>query len=629
MPPWLYFARPHNQAFHNLCKGNYKLNTSLKTLLGLGLNFIPRPQITSNKENIDTTRFIRDAYTKFYFTGSPNRNMPKLFVRTKWKPDNETISSEFRSRVSSFIENTTKLFKKKRCCSNLLPLQKQQLLNLRQNEKLKIVKADKNLGPAIMEHDTYILRALHDHLNNKEIYRQLDETTSNNRIKAIKLILNNFITKNFIDKKNSDRIYLERMLSNVTDPYSYFYLLAKVHKTPWTTRPIVSVSGSILYGLGKWVDSQLKIICKKLPYTIKSSYELCTTLRNFHIDKKSLFFSMDAVSMYTNINTTHALKIISEFLKQQNYSVINTGAVLQGLTIIMQHNLFKFGDTFWIQLSGTAMGTPPAPSYATLYYAIHELTYVHRYPNLLFYGRYIDDVIGIWLPDNDKSTDNVNWNNFKNNAPFGVLQWEFTSRTTSINFLDVQFTIILNKIETSLYEKALNLYLYLPPHSSHSPGMIKGLISGMILRIQRLTSNQNKILPTIKDFYFRLLSRGYSKEILKPIFINYFTKQDQRIEIKKDENLMDNTLFLHLLYHPNDPTSKEIQKMYRNHVAHPKNELPINQMRTKSGAKFNNNRLIVAYHRHANLGNLISPRKLSNSSTQVSTYIRHDTSGCF
>jgi hypothetical protein len=55
----------------------------------------------------------------------------------------------------------------------------------------------------------------------------------------------------------------------------------------------------------------------------------------------------------------------------------------------MTHDVFKFGDTFWVQLSGTAMGAPPAPNYATLYFPQHL--------NLLYYGRYIDDGLGIWI----------------------------------------------------------------------------------------------------------------------------------------------------------------------------------------------------------------------------------------
>ena len=76
--------------------------------------------------------------------------------------------------------------------------------------------------------------------------------------------------------------------------------------------------------------------------------------------------------MYTNIDTQHALCMIKSILESnQNIAYgINIKALMEGLRIVMCNNIFKFGNTFWLQLSGTAMGTPAAPSYATLYYFI-------------------------------------------------------------------------------------------------------------------------------------------------------------------------------------------------------------------------------------------------------------------
>jgi hypothetical protein len=132
-------------------------------------------------------------------------------------------------------------------------------------------------------------------------------------------------------------------------------------------------------------------------------------------------------------------------------------------------------------------------------------------------------------------------------------------------------------IDTRLFEKALNLnlYLYLPAHSAHAPGTLdevwsnerrgrclveaalneyertkervrtrtnkrlllavvglvgrglglglglgslKGLIRGMFLRIQRLTSDLAARMNQFRRLYVRLRARGYPPETLSPLF---------------------------------------------------------------------------------------------------------------
>jgi hypothetical protein len=76
-------------------------------------------------------------------------------------------------------------------------------------------------------------------------------------IKALKQTVGSFIEEYNLSFIKKDHTYLYRSLE-VEDPFPHFYITAKVHKTPWKTRPIKSMSGSILHGLGKWVNHQLQ-----------------------------------------------------------------------------------------------------------------------------------------------------------------------------------------------------------------------------------------------------------------------------------------------------------------------------------------------------------------------------------
>ena len=59
--------------------------------------------------------------------------------------------------------------------------------------------------------------------------------------------------------------------------------------------------------------------------------------------------------------------------------------VMAALWIVMLNNVFTFGNTMWHQRKGAAMGTPPAPPYATLFYAIREEDFLDSFlDNLAF-----------------------------------------------------------------------------------------------------------------------------------------------------------------------------------------------------------------------------------------------------
>ena len=84
-------------------------------------------------------------------------------------------------------------------------------------------------------------------------------------------------------------------------------------------------------------------------------------------------------------------------------------------------------------------------------------------------------------------------------------------------------TICKDRIITSLYEKAMNLYLYASLHSAHPPGVLTGLVYGNILRIHSPCSEQDDIDLRMKEFYARMLVRRYQYDFLIPAFTKGIT----------------------------------------------------------------------------------------------------------
>jgi hypothetical protein len=148
----------------------------------------------------------------------------------------------------------------------------------------------------------------------------------------------------------------------------------KVQKTPLKTRPIVSCAGSFLYALGVWVDDKLQVYAKQQKSYFKSSFDLKQALTVLDLPETALLFTSDAISMYTNIPTTIALNVISDYLRRcgSRFSAVPAGTLIEALKLVMTNNIIQFGDTHRRQKTGAAMGTPPAPPYATLYYALCE-----------------------------------------------------------------------------------------------------------------------------------------------------------------------------------------------------------------------------------------------------------------
>ena len=85
----------------------------------------------------------------------------------------------------------------------------------------------------------------------------------------------------------------------------------------------------------------------------------------------------DANSIYANIDTEHALTILRLFLEELDREGLlpldfKIELVIEAARIVMTWNIFEYGDCYFRQLRGTAMGTPAAVMWSIIYYWWHE-----------------------------------------------------------------------------------------------------------------------------------------------------------------------------------------------------------------------------------------------------------------
>jgi len=202
------------------------------------------------------------------------------------------------------------------------------------------------------------------------------------------------------------------------------------------------------------------------------------------------------------------------------------------------------------------------------------------------------------------------------------LSWEFTDRSTTAIFMDLTISIKNGRFSTSIYSKPLSLHLYIPPNSCHAPGIAKALIHGHTLRVLRLCSKQSDINKELRQFYHRLIARGYSPTTILPLLATAETNARDRVTYEKRTVWRDtqvrsdnDTLFFHLPFHPSNPPSPLIQSLWRDIIATPPDAEKLSNLTNYSGHRISISKLIVANSRPPNLGNLLSCCKVKHRKT--------------
>lgn len=286
-----------------------------------------------------------------------------------------------------------------------------------------------------------------------------------------------------------------------------FHGIPKVHKEPWKVRPIVPMHSFCTGNLSKVVHVLLEPFLKDFPTICQSSrefvYKLNCFTRNMDHSKVWNLFTIDVVSMYTNILTQHLLPSIRWTL--DTYSDYTEGTiewVLHAVELINENVFFQHDGKFYHQDQGIAMGTATGPVLANLFMGFYEqILDVQR---MGFYIRYIDDIFVL-----------SQWKLEDIQMALRIPGIDFTFEAGSeLSFLDVLVHKHGEEVCYKPYAKKLNHYQYLPWVSSHPLSVKKGLVKTELTRMATLSKKQC-YFEERKTFLCRMLAlRGYPANVL-------------------------------------------------------------------------------------------------------------------
>ncbi|CAI6012088.1 unnamed protein product [Closterium sp. NIES-65] len=558
-----------NVAVHNLSRR--QLSEDELAGLALGLKFIPTPPSLDQEQLRQAVeQFQRRVRLAWQFRDS-RRPVPRFRVpRPSWQPSSgpEEVE-EYLAGVADRVEGLSELIGGP-ARPNVSRRVLGALQRLSRDRSIVIKPADKNLGIAVLDREWYEGEALRQ-LGDRAVYEpvamvplqglwgQLCRWAEQARLAGLPSQVLDFILQPRTPcLKRATRAWERFRVCR-------FYLLPKLHKTPVAGRPICSSTLWVFEHASAVLDHYLRPLLRFSPSHLPDSLALLHQLEDLRVPAEALFLTYDVESLYPSIPIDAGISCIERWLlrwaAQERISGGVADTLVQLLGLVMRQNHLEFGGRFWRQVRGTAMGTPVAVIYAVLFMAWLDERLLETEPELsqhvLLHRRFIDDGVVVWTGTRERLLEWV--------GAFGGLEQTIRLTheisTSQFTLLDITFskgelwqtTAIL---DTTTFQKPLNVYQYFPFSSAHPSHCKRGFILGELQRYILRESSSRGFRSIRSAFYARLRARRYPDTFLQPIFssISYARRPEllarSRARGEGEQEAQQRVLPLVLDFHP-------------------------------------------------------------------------------
>lgn len=524
-----------NRALH--IRSSRTIPSSVTSLLGLGSKFIPTPRPMLSSDFVQPfARLARSVALKSYFHKSDDSVEVSSLKRVKppstWTPDvSDPVVNGFLPMASKLLD-VSKVVSISSCKGatrnpNLPGSHLRALSDFCSDPSFTICYADKNMGTCILDTTEYERLA----------FLHLSDTTTYSRVSHPNLA--KALVRRFYSKlKTAFSTHLGPKVFESHDAFRYctmttpdrsmfpkFKLLIKLHKSPVVGRPLACSNGFITYHASKalhtWLMPVLTSITREGTIA-RDSISIVRDLEALVLQPDIVLSSKDIAALYPSIPIEHAHQAVREELirlRDADFKFdVPIDLILEVLHLVLTTNIVNFHGSFYHQIKGGAMGTPAFVIIAVIFMYNLEKKLVSsfmRAGSLLYYKRFIDDIFTIFSSRSEEEKFYVEFNNLHpdiralgppagDSAVWLDLFISKGSRFSSSGVLDL-----------SVYQKNLNLFLYLPYSSYHPRHAKLSFITAEIKRYVKYCSSFDDYI-TIRDKFVRCLRlRGFPFNVIQ------------------------------------------------------------------------------------------------------------------
>lgn len=380
-----------------------------------------------------------------------------------------------------------------------------------ESNRLLAKLTDKNLGLAVFPLEWYDVTIL-QMLSDQSVYDRVDSVPIQTLVKTL------------LEEAPKWRLpptMAKYLTTKVKLVVPEFHAIPKVHKTPWTLRPIVPSHSWVTTSTSEVLDHLLQPLLEHFPWVVSSSKDVIQKIEQVRVTDTTPVWIMtgDVTSFYTNIPPKHCANVIAGAWKLYKHtSSITHTTIRRMVRFVMDNNFLQYRGQTFRQVSGLAMGTSCAPVLANIYAAYFErkARVVHR-DGVLLYVRYIDDILCFFQGTKEELDA------FTQEFSLGDLEIRWSISRLRKEFLDIE--LILGKQQlglrvchTRLFRKELNRHLYIPWSSAHPLHVKKGFVKAELTRFAIICSLPEYFAEARLEFYGNLRRRGYPVQTLREWF---------------------------------------------------------------------------------------------------------------